>query len=69
MLVTISLAWAKGLPLVILSVVMAMFALLFGYVWIATIVRLYVFLGKAEDRYVSILNCLHGISNKLDQAK
>lgn len=63
------LAMLEGLPLVILIVVMAVIALLFGYVWIATIFRLYDFLGKAEDRYVSILKCLHGISNKLDQAK
>ncbi len=58
----------EGLPLAILYV-LAMFALLFSLVWIATIFRLYGFLGKAEDRHVSILKCLHRISNQLDQAK
>lgn len=53
----------------ILFLVMAVFALWFSYVLIATIVRLYGFLGKAEDRHVSILKCLHRISNQLEQAK
>ncbi len=69
MLLATSLAWLEGLPLVILIVVMAVIALFFGYVWIATIFRLYDFLGKAEDRHVSILKCLQRISTQLDQAK
>ncbi len=53
----------------VLGVVAGVFAFLFICMWIGTIVRLYIFLGKAEDRHVSILKYLQSINKKLAQAK
>lgn len=63
------IAMIEGLPMVILFVLVAVLALWFSCVWMFTIIRLYIFLGKAEDRHLSILKCLHSISDKLNQAR